>query len=257
MASRDNGLTKTSPALDRLTGSIYADFLVSDGSAPRPKRAQRLAAQIAQEIIASGWQEGAVLGSEPELISRYGVSRAVLREACRLLEHHHVASMRRGPGGGLIVETPDAAGVAGPAALYLEHAHVSQEALAEMRITIETFCVEATARNLDERGIELLRDIVVREATDARRGESRHELHLAIADLSGNPAARLFVEILARLTHARADEEGDQPAVQRSRIAASHTAHEKIVEAIVAGDPSLARHRMTRHLQALSQVLRL
>jgi DNA-binding FadR family transcriptional regulator len=37
------------------------------------------------------------------LIHRYGYSRATLREAVRLLEDRHVAQMRRGPGGGLVI----------------------------------------------------------------------------------------------------------------------------------------------------------
>jgi hypothetical protein len=36
------------------------------------------------------------------------VSRSVLREAVRLLKYHAVATMRRGPGGGLVVAQPQA-----------------------------------------------------------------------------------------------------------------------------------------------------
>ena len=71
-----------------------------------------LAAEIARgieaEVIATGWPVGAALGSEASLQRHYGVSRSVLREAVRLVEHHQVARMRRGPGGGLIVTEPDA-----------------------------------------------------------------------------------------------------------------------------------------------------
>ena len=73
----------------------------------RPARGRKLGEQLAErveeEIIASGWPVGKVLGSEAELIERYGVSRAVFREAMRIVDHHGVAEMRRGPGGGLVV----------------------------------------------------------------------------------------------------------------------------------------------------------
>ena len=67
------------------------------------------AMKIEAQIAARGWTQGEVLGSESELLDEYGVSRAVLREAIRLLEHHGVATMRRGPGGGLIVRHPEPA----------------------------------------------------------------------------------------------------------------------------------------------------
>ena len=71
--------------------------------APRGKLAEVLAADIADDIAASGWQVGSVFGTETALLERYRVSRAALREAVRLLEYHEVAHMRRGPGGGLVV----------------------------------------------------------------------------------------------------------------------------------------------------------
>ena len=57
--------------------------------------------------MAEDLQPGDLVGTEPELIEREGVSRALLREAVRLLEHHHIARMRRGPGGGLFVMAPE------------------------------------------------------------------------------------------------------------------------------------------------------
>ena len=66
-----------------------------------------VADRILGDIAEEGWPEGEVVGSEAELLERYGVSRAVFREAVRLLEHLQVARMRRGPGGGLVVLDAD------------------------------------------------------------------------------------------------------------------------------------------------------
>src|SRR5690349_11753302 len=58
----------------------------------RPRKAaEALARRIQAEVIADGWHVGAYLGSEPDLLARYDVSRSVLREAIRLLEHNSVA----------------------------------------------------------------------------------------------------------------------------------------------------------------------
>jgi DNA-binding FadR family transcriptional regulator len=82
-----------------------------------PKRAEATARRVLRDVVAAGWPVGELLGSEPDLMARYGVSRPVLREAVRLLEHHRIARMRRGPGGGLFVVEPGLDAAAGALAL--------------------------------------------------------------------------------------------------------------------------------------------
>nr|WP_281173745.1 GntR family transcriptional regulator [Mycobacterium genavense] len=54
-----------------------------------------MARDIEADIVRRGWPVGESLGSEHAVQQRYGVSRSVLREAVRLVEHHQVARMRR------------------------------------------------------------------------------------------------------------------------------------------------------------------
>jgi len=63
-----------------------------------PQAAERVAAAIEADVLRAGWPVGLVLGSEEQLAARYGVGRAVIREAIRLAEHRQVARMRRRPG---------------------------------------------------------------------------------------------------------------------------------------------------------------
>ncbi len=56
---------------------------MSDGPAePQLKVGERLARQIVEEIAAAGWPIGTVLGTEPELLERYGVSRPRSGKRC-------------------------------------------------------------------------------------------------------------------------------------------------------------------------------
>lgn len=87
------------------------------GAARPPKRAEATARRVLRDVVAAGWPVGELLGSEPDLMARYGVSRPALREAVRLLEHHRIARMRRGPGGGLFVVEPGLDAAAGALAL--------------------------------------------------------------------------------------------------------------------------------------------
>ena len=58
---------------------------------PRGKLAEMLAATVGDDIAAGGWRVGSVFGTETALLERYRVSRAVFREAVRLLEYHSIA----------------------------------------------------------------------------------------------------------------------------------------------------------------------
>jgi DNA-binding FadR family transcriptional regulator len=79
---------------------------LGSGNREGSKLAALTARRIEDEIIARRWPIGEVIGSEADLMARYEVSRAVLREAVRLVEHHGAARMRRGPSGGLVVQAP-------------------------------------------------------------------------------------------------------------------------------------------------------
>jgi DNA-binding FadR family transcriptional regulator len=212
----------------------------------RLKLAEQTAAKIERSILERGWQPGTVLGSEADLLAGYGVSRAVLREAVRLLEHDNIAYMRRGPGGGLVVAAPDATAVTRAASRYLRDRAMSPALLVAARVAIEHAAVRSTTESIDEQGIKRLRDVLAaEEALGQQLDVSRHDFHLTVAQMSGNPAVEMLAEVLTALSTA---------AFGKQKWADVHSAHEGIAEAIVAGDFALAQNRMTRHLQKLAEV---
>jgi DNA-binding FadR family transcriptional regulator len=213
------------------------------------KMAEELAYAIESEIMRLGWPSGQILGSETELIERYGVSRAVFREAVRLVEHHGAARMRRGPNGGLVVTTPDFRSVQRPATLYLDYADVSTTDLITARGALEMSCVALASERLDEEGVILLQGAIQREEDigfDDSRDGIGHDLHVVIAQLSGNPVHLLFVQTLASLTFERTRE----LPYDRHELEESHRAHKAIVDALISGDGPIAQQRMRRHLTA-------
>ncbi|GEB49741.1 FadR/GntR family transcriptional regulator [Streptomyces cacaoi] len=235
-------------------------------SAPAGQGSRRLAETVAglieKDIVKEGLPAGAVLGSERELIERYGVSRAVFREAVRLVERHQMARMRRGPGGGLVVTEPDPGIVRDAARVYLRHAAVSRRQLLETRTALELAGVATATERLTESGIARLTEALDTEQRLMEQGVTlghARNLHSVIAELAGNPAVLLFVEVLAQLDQDMVQEEWEAggPPEEGGREAAerSHEAHRAIVAAIVAGDAPLAQHRMRRHLQAIAELL--
>jgi DNA-binding FadR family transcriptional regulator len=157
--------------------------------------------------------------------------------------------MRRGPGGGLIVSAPDPNAAVQPVTLYLDYADVNPKDLFDVRSALELTCARIAAEKIDEDGISRLREILERERELGTAGIAvghPHELHIAIAELTGNPAMALLVKILTRLTFERTKDLTFDPA----EFADVHRAHVAIAEAIIAGDGALAQHRIGRHLAA-------
>ena len=170
----------------------------SSASSAQSKLATGVADRIVSEIVERGWPVGSVLGSEPELLERYGVSRAVFREAVRLVEHQQVVTTRRGPGGGLVITAPTIDGVADATQLTLFRLGASLDEVAEARIVLERLAVELAAARLRRSDEEQL--VLLVQGEQDGEVSDHHAIHAALASATGNPALELFVELLSRIT---------------------------------------------------------
>jgi DNA-binding FadR family transcriptional regulator len=220
-----------------------------------PKLAERVAAAIEADVLRAGWPVGQMLGSEGRLASRYGVGRAVIREAIPLAEHRQVARMRRGRGGGLVVVKPDVSAVTESLAIYLEYAQVGLDDLMAARTVLEVFAATVAAASLDEEHVLALRQAAEADAgapeTVASQEVSR--VHELIAETSGNAALSLFIQAIAFLSVRMTGSAPAQGEPPRATWAAIQPGHQAIVEAIAAGDELAARDRMREHMTALRQ----
>src|SRR3546814_15699559 len=118
--------------------------------------AAAVADAIVSDVVARGWPEGEVMGSEPELLERYGVSRAVFREAVRLVEHKEVARMRRGPGGGLVVTVPTVESVMEAVAVYLFYVGAEVRQLFDARLVLAAVGIELAPPRLAAEAVAVL-----------------------------------------------------------------------------------------------------
>ncbi|MFF0011511.1 FadR/GntR family transcriptional regulator [Streptomyces sp. NPDC005374] len=237
----------------RIAGNVVEPELVEG---PRAKLAEVVAARIHEDIAARGWQVGQVLGSEGDLLARYGISRAVLREAVRLLEYHSVARMRRGPGGGLIVAAPEPQASVDTMALFLEYQGVTADDLRIVRNAVELGVVaRVTARQAEDGAFDEVAERLaraVRRPTEGPAEDPRKAdlFHTELAELARNPVLSLFLAIITELFRKHAAGH-DQPLPGDTAAAEVQHIHQRILDAILEGDAGLARHRMRRHLDAL------
>ncbi|MEV7981793.1 FCD domain-containing protein [Streptomyces sp. NPDC086519] len=235
----------------RIAGTVVEPELAEG---PRAKLAEVVAARIHDDIAARGWQIGQVLGSEADLLARYEISRAVLREAVRLLEYHSVARMRRGPGGGLVVTEPEPQASIDTMALFLEYQGVTADDLRIVRNAIELGIVaRVTARHAaGDKEVAQRLGKAVRWTTEGPADDPRKAdlFHSELAALADNPVLSLFLAIITELFRRHASGH-DRPLPGDTAADEVQHVHQRVLDAIVQGDAGVARHRMRRHLDAL------
>ncbi|ORB91518.1 FadR/GntR family transcriptional regulator [Mycobacterium persicum] len=226
---------------------------VEPPAARTDKRAARIARCIETEVVRRGWPVGASLGSEGALQKRYGASRSVLREAVRLVEHHQVARMRRGPNGGLLICAPDAGPATRAVVIYLEYRGTTLDDLLEARLVLEPLAAALAAEQIDEAGIERLRAVLAAEQRQPGLPGARDEFHVALAQQSKNPVLQLFIEVSMRLTRRYALASRTDSATEAlEALDRLHHDHSGIVAAVTAGDSARATALSERHVQAVT-----
>jgi len=217
-------------------------------------RAETLFVSILKHIIELGWPEGLSLGSEQELMKIHGASRAALRGAIRLLEHHAIVRMQRGTRDGLIVARPDLSATMQAVGVYLEYAGITTRDILATRRALELAALDLVIERLDRDGEQRLLDHVRAEAQlDGSAGA--HELlrfHFLLAELCGDPALRLFDGIVLQLADAHSTfDRRSRP--ERDRVVARiKEYHREIACAVIAHDGEQARRRMTEYIAGIS-----
>jgi DNA-binding FadR family transcriptional regulator len=132
-------------------------------------------------------------------------------------------------------------------ALYLDHQGLSPDHLHVVREAIELGCIQAVTSGGRTADVATRLRAVLDGSDD--RGEPGEVFHAELAELAGNPVLTLFLRIVTELRarKSRTNRPPITPVVADVRLA-----HEKILDAVIDGDPGLAQLRMRRHLQALT-----
>lgn len=226
---------------------------VTDAHHRTKKLPEQLAHRIANDIEESGAQPGDVLGSEPEFLERYAVSRSVFRQAVRILEYSNLVHMRQGSGGGVTIGTGEPGRVIDGAVTFLDFMEIAPHHLSEARRSLELSALKLTMGRIDDDARDRLTNELKLEASVDRSQVHTHgpDFHLLLAELSKNRPMIFFTRVLTRLQtlriggRQRSDEE-------RQHIGTSIVdAHVRLAQAVLDGDEGLARHRLRRHLDAM------
>jgi len=210
-------------------------------------------ARLGQAIKLGVVPHGERFPTERELAERLEVSRVTVREALRALEQAGLVEIRRGRHGGAYVLRDDMKQSKTRAKKLVRQMGPDLDDVIDFRRAIEPTIVELAAqrRTPDQlsRAAELLEDSLRVPPTGFRGADSR--FHLVLAPMAGSPSlASAAADVQLRLGELMAA----MPILDES-IRHSHAQHRKILAAIEASDPELAKETMLDHLEATAALL--
>jgi GntR family transcriptional regulator, transcriptional repressor for pyruvate dehydrogenase complex len=207
-----------------------------------------LVTRLTADITSGKIPPGAQLPTEQELIAAAGVSRTVVREAVAALRAEGLVVTRQGVGAFV------PANARRPFRIDLHQLSSLRDVLdvMELRTGIEIETAGLAAERASPAQLRTISDCL--RAIDAAiaRGEDAIDqdfaLHCAIADATGNPQFRRFLEHLGRFIIPRETIRGGPGMPRRVYGRTFQKEHREIVQAIRGGAVAQARAAMRRHL---------
>jgi GntR family transcriptional repressor for pyruvate dehydrogenase complex len=214
---------------------------------------EQILVQVEGAIISGELKPGDKLPPERDLAHTFGVSRASVREALRVLEMFGVIMARRGtgPDAGSIVAASAQSGLESALRLHVGLLRIPTRDMVEVRAVLEQQAARRAAERADDRLTARLREIVGdmrAAATIAEFNEADTEFHVEIARVSGNALLPVLMEAL-RGTMRRAMLEGFERLTdwlaERDHLAGEH---ERMISLIEAGDADGAGAAVQAHV---------
>jgi GntR family transcriptional repressor for pyruvate dehydrogenase complex len=216
--------------------------------APRRLTAE-VVARLTADITSGKLAPGAQLPTEQEMIAATGVSRTVIREAVAALRADRLVVTRQGVGAFV------ADHVRRPFRVEFDENSPLREVLnvMELRTGVEIEAAGLAAERATPSQIKKVAEHYAALAPAIARGDSAvnedFAFHCAIADATGNPQFKGFLEYLGRfIIPRRTMWKGAVSVGKRADLNTFQREHREILAAIRAHAPEAARAAMQRHL---------
>lgn len=239
------------------------EVAMTDVALERTTLTDRLTQRLTQLIVAQGLKSGDPLPAEAELSARFGVSRAVTREALRALQERGIIVIANGKRATVSPLTSEPLRNFFTWAVTFERQSLAE--LLEVRKALEVQAVLLAAQRRTDDDLAALR-ATVRQMADALHEASTFTalditLHQQIAVVARNKMLHHLLtslqgpfiqHVVASLREAR-DE--DSAVVEPSRtdhawLRGLHREHEQLVDAIARRDATQATETIAAHLDS-------
>jgi len=219
--------------------------------------------QVEKAILQGGLSAGDRLPSERALQGMLDVSRNTLRESLRVLEQKGLVEIRKGNRGGIFVKQINADCMAESLGLFVQSQRITLEQISEFRQDLEGLVTRRAAQQAGSNRMSGVDRLLEKAEILAREGPTQwdafmqadRDIHLALAQLAGNPLHLFFLETVHTNFHRYhinaylpRNEETIQTTIRELKA---------IVHAVSRGEAeraeSLAREHVRRATEAMKQ----
>lgn len=234
----------------------------------RQTLAEQMAASIEEQILAGDLSPGSSLPTEPQMAEQFGVSRAVVRDASRLLMARGLVDVQHGRGAFVTQSQTEAFGHALLLALRRESAtvwdveHFLQLIFPEVVALAATSATESdigTLSKLQEQYLTSYREYLLDNSVKGQDTADGKETRMvaayrafvrAIFHTTHNHVFQLLATPLLNLRTLRSWDDADDNQAELEALVQMESAYfEALFEAIASGDGGLARASTIRLMQ--------
>ncbi len=241
------------PVPERRFADLFGDREPGRGS-------NAVALQVQRAILSGAIRVGERLPKERDLGQFFGVSRATLREALRILEASGLIEVRRGSSGGIFVSSPPVDRTGAALGALIQLGDVTPRHFTEFRLTFEMESAELAARRASAEDIARLMGSVASLVEVANRPgvpwETYMELdilfHEHLAAASGNPIREAVMLALNSAFRQSVLMVGSHDTLEWRRRQASELLG--VAQAVQGHRPQVARRLMEQHIRESAEV---
>lgn len=226
------------------------------GATPRRRTHDALLKDIEADLRSGKIKVGDRLPGERTLAETYGISRASVREAIRVLDAMGLlrSSAGSGPTSGAIVISDPSAGLSSALRLHVATKRLPVADIVQTRILLETWTARTgAARTGGDEDLEQATQLLEAMDIPGIDREEFHELdarfHVALSSLAGNTVVATMMESLSGAIVGYVKGAMDAMDAWPDVISILRTQHHSIFKAVQARDGDLTARLLQEHIE--------
>ncbi|MDQ1333866.1 MAG: FadR family transcriptional regulator [Thermodesulfobacteriota bacterium] len=216
------------------------------------KVSDNIIAQIRDAILSGRLKPGDRLASEKELIEQFGVSKATMREALRVLEVIGLLEIRKGIAGGAFVAEVDMRTTLHAIVNFLHFQTVSVKEITMLRYLIEPSVAQVAAAKRTDKDIEKLQQVIGAGITPGDTEVSKEiSFHRYLARMTENTILTLTIDMIDNLLKSMKKKIGLPPEFYGH----VRDAHNIILECLIQQDGLAAKTAMANDVVGVGRYI--
>jgi GntR family transcriptional repressor for pyruvate dehydrogenase complex len=228
-----------------------SESIMFEAATKLEKVSERIVEQIRDAVLSGRLKPGDRVASEKELTAQFGVSKATMREALRVLEAMGLVELRKGIQGGVFIAEVDMKTTVHSIINFLHFKAVSIHDITMLRFILEPSVAHIAAARLTEEDTRRLEEMI--EAGEDNEVEIIKDIgfHRYLARLSDNPILILIMDFIDNLLR----DLKSQLTLGAGFYNDVKAWHRRVLSCLTRGDAIGARREITQDILAVGDYM--